>query len=278
MFSRKRQIAAHVANDIVYIMVVDKRKGLYEIKTLTQLPLDKENLFRFCANHELFNQPLALSIENKNIITQIMEFPLLPKNEIKKALVWEFVKNIPLNPEDIIVDYLIIEKTDSIIKLLVFAVQKYYVEKICDLFFYAGFKPKLVEIDGLVFPYLIKKTFPKQDLQSPSYILFKNEEKFILSFLFKNNINYLLTIYTKEDLLDKIKTLHTNISQKYQGGNPAVLYFLGKEIKYLSEIKKILQTNYVYQINKLPANFIGSEEIYNIDSNYFFPCGLILRM
>lgn len=79
---------------------------------------------------KLKNQRIAAVLASANIVERALRMPDIPGSELRKALLWEVQKYVPFDPEDICLDYMVLEeiRQQGANQLVVYAVAASLIE------------------------------------------------------------------------------------------------------------------------------------------------------
>ena len=94
-------------------------------------------------------EKVVTTISNDNIIIRNIEMPAMPEKELAEALKWEIEDYLPFPAHQAALDYLIIEKGEEIIKLLLVAAHNNTLNSFMDVYERAGVKPLVINVQPM---------------------------------------------------------------------------------------------------------------------------------
>ena len=92
---------------------------------------------------------IITTIPSNNLIIRNMQFPLMTDKELKEAVKWEVGDYLPFSVEDAVLEYIILDKDNESIDLLLVMVKKQVVEDYISPITSLGLKPAVVNIQPM---------------------------------------------------------------------------------------------------------------------------------
>ncbi len=111
---------------------------------------------------------IITTISSRNIIIRNMEMPNMPEEELAEALKWEAEDYLPFSAQQASLDYLIIDRSEETINLLIVAVHNNSLDSFLEVFERVGIKPAVINVQPMALLSLLKY---QDDLDEPVIII-----------------------------------------------------------------------------------------------------------
>ncbi|SMB94742.1 hypothetical protein SAMN00017405_0265 [Desulfonispora thiosulfatigenes DSM 11270] len=206
MFFNRKRLALHIEENKLHIIIYALVKGSYQIEKTQTINYDRQELLDFVGQNQLQKAKVQIVLGGKDVITRSITIPSMPTEEIIKTLRWEIIKYIPLNLEDLIYDYQIVNKDNNqkqeIIQILLVAIKKHIIEQHCDFIANVGLVPYIVDTEGTIFKYIFK--YLKSKKEKNACLIFLNNQRGIFSFIVNKKVFFVHNFEIKTEMTKEI--------------------------------------------------------------------------
>lgn len=191
MIFNSKRLAMHIEEDKLNLIIYTSLKSTFKIEKMETINYNQRELLNYVRENKLKRARVDLVLGGKDVISRNITIPYMPPNEIIKTLRWELAKHIPLDLDEIIFDYTIINENvqEKTTQILVVAMKKKIIEKHCDTIISTGLNPRIVDTEGTIFKYLFKNIDKKDE--NNACLFFLNNKRGVLSFIVDNKVSFI---------------------------------------------------------------------------------------
>ncbi|WP_243832446.1 type IV pilus assembly protein PilM [Orenia marismortui] len=134
-----------VLNDLA---IIDTPEGAVVEGKINNLTLLQEKIQESLEENEFSANKVVAAISGEQVVSRMIDIPEMPEEELSEAVKWEARDKLPIQIENAIFDYEILnKKEDGGYQLLIIAVERKLIDKYLQLFDMLDLNPVAIEIE-----------------------------------------------------------------------------------------------------------------------------------
>lgn len=157
-----REKNANVLLAAGYIPTPAKASSLFSSQKGNDEQIMADSINRLVHDMKISSSQVSASLPSANVITRVLELPLMSENELESSIKWEAEQYIPMPLSKVKIDYTVIDKNEQTgkMKILLIAAPTDLIEKYMNVVTLAGLEPVSLETEILAGTRSITTSFP----------------------------------------------------------------------------------------------------------------------